>query len=75
MPNPKGKALIKAFLALPKETFAGAAPPTTAKDWEDAELFIPLSRPPAAKKTQPQKKIASKRQARSEPVKRKTKRA
>ncbi len=76
MPNPKGKALIKAFLALPKEAFADAAPPTTAKDWEDAEEFIPLSLAPAAKKSRRRAKTATKREAQSEPAKsRKAKRA
>jgi hypothetical protein len=76
MSNPKRKALLKAFLALPKEAFADAAPPTTAKDWKDAEEFVPLSLAPAAKKGRRQTKTAAKRATLSKPAKtRKAKRA
>lgn len=71
---PKGKALIDALRALPKEAFADAMPPTTAKDWEDAEQFIPLSRVPTKKvRRQP---IAETPESRTELAKtRKSKRA
>lgn len=73
---PKGKALIDAIRALPKEAFADAMPPTTVKDWEDAELFIPLSKVPGVRKSPRRSKSEAKHPAQSEPVKpRKAKRA
>jgi hypothetical protein len=75
MPNPRGKALLKEFLALPKAAFADAAPATTAEDWKDAEEFIPLGAAPT-RKSRPSGKRQTEEQEREKPARtRKAKRA
>ena len=66
---PKGKALIEAIRSLPNRAFVDAMPPTSAKEWEDAELFVPISSAPATKKGRRGSKESPKTQTRSEPVK------
>jgi hypothetical protein len=49
-PLSQGTALIDAICAIPEEEFADMVPPIAAKTSRVANLSIPLSRTPAAKK-------------------------